>query len=421
MTTSRFSPARSGRPADPHRTLCQTASMSTTGRESDSAAVAVAGDGGTLASSRTDLLLAAVLFAWVPLVLVLDTSASLTGQRLLGAGTWALLLGVLTRETPLVRAQVAVVVVFATAVEYTFSPLLEVYVYRLDNVPAYVPPGHGLVYLCALVLGRSALFGRFAGPLVAGAVVLGGAYAGWGLFWSERTDVLGAFWYACLLGFLAFGRSRLLYVGAFAIVTYLEIIGTALGTWTWQQYDPTGLVPIGNPPSGAAGGYGWFDLAALLAAPAVLATFRRVPWLATRDRLDAIQRVWVSRARNSSSTSTWLRPLVATALLPPGPGRPSRLVNCPPDSSTMSESAARSHSDTSGSAAISTAPSATNMYDQKSPYARVRQQRRVSSRNPASRPCFSQPPMLEYEKDASARSPTSETLQRVADDSPRPV
>jgi hypothetical protein len=34
-------------------------------------------------------------------------------------------------------------------------------------------------------------------------------------------------------------------------------------------------VSIGNPPSGAAGGYGWFDLAAVLAGPAVLAAITR--------------------------------------------------------------------------------------------------------------------------------------------------
>ncbi len=144
------------------------------------------------------------------------------------------------------------------------------YVYRLHNVPAFVPPGHGLVYLAALALGRSTLFRAHARGFIGAALVLGGAYAAWGLFWSPRLDVLGAFWYLCLLGFLAWGRSRLLYVGALVVVTYLEVLGTRLGTWTWQPHDPTGIVAIGNPPSVAAGGYGWFDLAAVLAAPVLL-------------------------------------------------------------------------------------------------------------------------------------------------------
>jgi FtsH-binding integral membrane protein len=213
---------------------------------------------------------------WVPLVLVLDRGADIWSQRALGVGTWLLLIVLLRRESPLVRAQIAVVVVFATAVEYTFSPLLQVYIYRLDNVPAFVPPGHGLVYLCALAIGRSPWVVARLRSLVTATVVVGGAYAAWGLFVSDRPDVLGAFWFACLVGFLLWGRSRALYVGAFVVVTYLELLGTWLGTWAWQPHDPTGLVAIGNPPSGAAGGYGWFDLAAVLAGPALLATVQRL-------------------------------------------------------------------------------------------------------------------------------------------------
>jgi hypothetical protein len=229
-----------------------------------------------MARMRRDLGIAAVVFGWITVLLVTDPWSTLGEQRMWGLATWAVLFWLLGGETPLVRMQVAVVVAFATAVEYTFSPLLEVYVYRLDNVPAFVPPGHGLVYLCALALGRSEFVSRYQGPLVALTLAAGGTYALWGLVGTGRVDVLGAFWFGCLVAFLRWGRSRLLYVGAFAIVTYLEVLGTALNVWEWQPLDPTGLVPIGNPPSGAAGGYGWFDLAALTAAPALLTGWRRL-------------------------------------------------------------------------------------------------------------------------------------------------
>jgi hypothetical protein len=219
-------------------------------------------------------VLAATVMGWITLVLAVDADGSLATQRLLGALTWVALALALRRESVAVRLQTGVVVAFATAVEYTFSPLLEVYVYRFDNVPAYVPPGHGLVYLAALSLGRSAWVRAHLRSCVTGVAIAGAAYAAWGLLLGPRVDVLGAFWYVCLLGFLAWGPSRPLYVGAFVVVTYLEILGTAVGTWTWQPYDPTGVVPIGNPPSGAAGGYGWFDLAALLLAPVLLARWR---------------------------------------------------------------------------------------------------------------------------------------------------
>ena len=230
----------------------------------------------SVVSSARDLAVAGTVFGWITVVLLTDAHGSLLTQRLLGVATWALLLGLAARETPLVRAQIGVVVVFASAVEYTFSPLLHVYAYRFDNVPAYVPPGHGLIYLCALAFGRSALASRWRRPLVALVLALGGGWALHGVL-ASRPDALGAFWFCCLAGFLAFGRSRLVYVGAFWIVGYLELLGTHVGTWVWATHDPTGIVSIGNPPSGAAGGYGWFDLAALLLAPHLVRLAQRLP------------------------------------------------------------------------------------------------------------------------------------------------
>lgn len=221
-------------------------------------------------SLHRDAALPAVVAVWVAVVLGLDTGATLLQQQLLGMGTWLLLLAVLQREAPAVRVQVGVVVAFATLVEYVFAGWLGVYVYRLDNVPAFVPPGHGLVYLAALCLGRSAWAHRHSAVLLGGTLGVCGAWALWGVTLAERTDTLGAFWFGCLVAFVRWGRSPLLYAGAVIVVSYLELIGTGLGTWTWQPSDPTGLVGIGNPPSGIAGGYAWFDAAALALAPRLL-------------------------------------------------------------------------------------------------------------------------------------------------------
>jgi hypothetical protein len=163
-----------------------------------------------------------------------------------------------------------VVVGFATLVEYTFSYDLHVYVYRFGNVPWFVPPGHGLVYLGALAIGRSPWALERRRTLLPLTVAAGAAYATWGLVFSGRRDVLGAFWFVCLLGFLLRGRQPMVFVGAFVVVTYLELLGTHLGSWTWQVRDPIAhLVSMGNPPSGAAGGYGFFDAAALALAPRI--------------------------------------------------------------------------------------------------------------------------------------------------------
>jgi hypothetical protein len=215
-----------------------------------------------------------LVIGWITLVLALDADGGRWLQRLLGLVTWVVLGALLLCATPLVRVQTIVVVAFATAVEFTFSPLLGVYTYRFHNVPMYVPPGHGLVYLAALAIGELTLIRAQQARLRLLVVALGAGYATYGLIGPGHTDVLGAFWYVCLVGFLFFGPSVGLYIGAAFVVTYLELVGTSLGTWVWQPHDPTGLVSIGNPPSGAAGGYGWFDLAALLVGPGLLAWCR---------------------------------------------------------------------------------------------------------------------------------------------------
>jgi len=266
--------------------------------------------------------------AWIGAVLLVDalplsggTAAEVGRQLVLGLATWAVLLLALRGETRLVRTQTAVVVVLATIVEYTFSPLLQAYTYRIGTVPLFVPPGHGLVYLAAWRIGHTPFV---ADRLRATATLAGVGCSAWAVvaLVGPRHDVLGAFWGLCLLGFLVLGRQRGLYVGAFLVVSALELAGTSLGTWTWAAVDPVlGVIGQGNPPSGAAGGYGWFDLYAGLLAPRLLS---------------------LGAPSSTSSTASCSRPLVATAEPERQPSTPSSPVNRPPASTTTGTSAAMS-------------------------------------------------------------------------------
>src|SRR5689334_5687069 len=140
------------------------------------------------------------MMGWLTVVLAVDHDGSHATQRVLGILTWLVLVAGLRFATPLVRVQALVVVAFATVVEYTFSPGLEVYLYRFGNVPSYVPPGHGLVYLSAFALGHDPWVRARLRTVGLVALTAIGAWAVWALL-GDRPDWLGAFWFACLVAF----------------------------------------------------------------------------------------------------------------------------------------------------------------------------------------------------------------------------
>src|SRR6516162_11439980 len=76
------------------------------------------------------------------------------GERALGVLTWLVLLCALWPLPALARAQALGVVAVATVGEVAGSIVWGVYHYRLHDLPLFVPPGHGLVYLTGLAVAR---------------------------------------------------------------------------------------------------------------------------------------------------------------------------------------------------------------------------------------------------------------------------
>jgi hypothetical protein len=225
-------------------------------------------------------IVAGIVAAWLAIGLALDTGG-VERQYLIGAATWLLLLALVWREHRQTQLQVAVLVVLATLLEYSASPLLGLYTYRLHNVPAFVPPGHGLVYLAAVLVGRSLVVTRRpALPLL----VLGAAtvWAVGGVVVPEHPDTLGALLFVSFAIFILRGRTPGVYAAAFVLTAALELYGTRLGTWAWAPHDPTGQLSAANPPSGIPGGYCWLDFWAIALAPLVYGLLVR-----TRERLGA--------------------------------------------------------------------------------------------------------------------------------------
>ncbi|MEW6581637.1 MAG: hypothetical protein AB1416_02620 [Actinomycetota bacterium] len=211
----------------------------------------------------------------------LDSLVGIGLQLVLALCAWVILLTVCRYQTPERRAQVAVVVAVATCAEIIGSIIWGVYGYRLGNLPLFVPPGHGLVYLSGVGISELGPARRHRRAFVAAAAALVLGWALLGLTVLPRLDVAGAMGAVVLAVFLWRGRAPAVYAGVFLAVAFLEIYGTAIGTWRWAEEVPGVGIPDGNPPSGAASGYVLFDICALALAPVLL---RAVAAVAGRRR-----------------------------------------------------------------------------------------------------------------------------------------
>jgi len=210
--------------------------------------------------------------AYLAALLAADHFASFHEQLGLGALTCAVFLLALRWFPVERRVQALGVVLFASLGEYTGSILWGVYHYRLHNLPAFVPPAHGIVYLTGLSFAVA--LRRHARTVVAASAAIAGTWAVLGLTVLPRRDVAGAVGVPLLVLFLWRSRNRAIYATVFLVVAALELYGTAIGTWRWAVRLPGLGIPDGNPPSGVASGYVWFDVMATLVAPWVLLSLR---------------------------------------------------------------------------------------------------------------------------------------------------
>lgn len=239
---------------------------------------------------KRDYFIALFTFFCVAVCLLTDADAPMAKQNALGVCGWVFLIGLLLGECRYVRAQVMVAVAFATVGEHFASVFMQGYVYRFGNVPAYVPPGHGMVYLTAVALARSGLFLQYARQIAVFVVTVCGLWSLWGISGiPSQGDWVGALLFCVFLIYLFKGRSPLVYLAAFFITTWLELIGTAVGTWKWAAIDPVLHLPQGNPPSGVAAWYCLVDAVAMTwAAPLLhaviwLLSFLKASTLRTSD------------------------------------------------------------------------------------------------------------------------------------------
>lgn len=218
----------------------------------------------------------AALVIYAAAMLAVDQFIGPGGQVALGLVTGAVLVAACRPLSVEERVQVGAVVLVATCFEVIGSVIWGVYRYRLGNLPLFVPPGHGLVFLTGLYVSRLPLVMRYGRSFVRFVLALGMGWAAVGLTGLlGRVDVLGAVGVLVFSTYLFRGPTPAVYGGVFLVVAGLELYGTAIGTWRWAEVVPGLGIPDGNPPSGAVSGYVLFDIIAMTIAPLIVTAGRR--------------------------------------------------------------------------------------------------------------------------------------------------
>jgi hypothetical protein len=198
-----------------------------------------------------------------PLVFLVDHRLRAVLQLLPALVIWWLLVVALLARVRHEQLLLAVLVVVATASEVVASLVLHWYSYRLYNIPPWVPPGHGIVFLTAILAMEQRWAIKHA-ALLRNLVTFGAlAYACLGAV-SQRHDFTGAAFAVLFLIWLwtTGSEKARFYTMLWVWVCFLELSGVWLGAWHWSSSMPLTGLSEGNPPSGIVGAYGVLDLLA---------------------------------------------------------------------------------------------------------------------------------------------------------------
>lgn len=210
-----------------------------------------------------------LLMLWIAFGLFLDSryfsSIFPQSQWLADALNFAMFLVVFSRVTRKKRELMIYAVLIGLAGECVFSLGLDMYGYRLNNVPIYVLFGHALVYLAVADFSKSAAAKLHRKALETGLTLFVAVYAL--AFLTFQADVFGfALTALTLLIIRKRPKDRLFALTMYVCVAYLEIVGTQFQCWAWPPYAlhiPVSWLHSCNPPSGISFFYLALDLSCL--------------------------------------------------------------------------------------------------------------------------------------------------------------
>jgi hypothetical protein len=185
----------------------------------------------------------------------------------------------LYRANPRVRELMIIAVILGFIGEHFFSKVLGMYTYRLENVPLYVPFGHGVLYARIFRFSKASLVKKYHKEiesfLALIMIVVSTTYL---LFLN---DVFG-FVMTVLVFLILWKRpkDRLFFFSMYVLVVVLEIGGTAYGAWKWPEigFGVFEFLPSNNPPSGISLFYFLLDIGCFV----VYTQMHRKAWKRTK-------------------------------------------------------------------------------------------------------------------------------------------
>jgi hypothetical protein len=183
----------------------------------------------------------ATLVLTVILGLPVDKAGGIPGQLAVGVWTWAVFLALLERINQQLRVPLMLCLVISTLGEGVLSLGWGLYVYWLQNVPFFVPPGHVLLFTLGLTIAPH--LPRWFMVLVAAFAAAYGTTA-----FLTSADTVSTALAVLFLICMAFGRHRRLYATMFVIALLMELYGTWIGNWAWVPEVPGLPLSSANPP-----------------------------------------------------------------------------------------------------------------------------------------------------------------------------
>ena len=211
----------------------------------------------------------AYLLTYTPVLLLADSRiTALWQQWALGVMTFLVLYLSALKAPKEQRLQIWMCVGVATGFEIFGSLIWGLYRYRLHNVPLFVPPGHGLVYLFGLLAMTTPVVKEHGKRVAHVILALASAWAIAGVtilpVVTGRVDLQGLMCLPVFAWFVLRSPRWSLFAAIFIATGELEIFGTFFGNWAWLPVAPWTHIPSGNPPSVIAGGYCVIDASVLL-------------------------------------------------------------------------------------------------------------------------------------------------------------